>query len=115
MHSFVPISRNLGFLQVKKCHIFWEISHQHQRNFSIVCIMLFFAHIKSFILFFLYSFECTKRRHPQNEQNRSYTLGPLDLNPMDILRSVFTSRISSKFLLTAVWILLFNPLIYCQN
>ena len=49
-----------------------------------------------------------------NEQNRGSNLGPLNLNPMDIL-SVFTSTISSKFLLTAVWILFFNPLIYCQN
>ena len=37
-----------------------------------------------------------------NEQNRSSTLGPLDLNPMDILRNVFISRISSRFLLTTV-------------
>ena len=28
--------------------------------------------------------------YPQNEQNRSSTLRPLHLNPMDILRSVFT-------------------------
>ena len=38
----------------------------------------------------------------------SSTLGPLPLNPMDILRSVFTSRISSRFSLTAVWIIFFN-------
>ena len=38
----------------------------------------------------------------QNEQNRSYTSGPLDLNPMDILKNAFTSRIFSRFLLTAV-------------
>ena len=36
-----------------------------------------------------------QRHHPQNEQNRSSTLGPLDLNPMHILRSVFTSRITA--------------------
>ena len=28
--------------------------------------------------------------HPKNEQNRSSTLGPRHLNPMDILRNVFT-------------------------
>ena len=27
--------------------------------------------------------------HPKNEQNRSSTLGPRHLNPMDILRNVF--------------------------
>ena len=40
--------------------------------------------------------------HPKNEQNRSSTLGPRRLNPTEILRNVFTSRISSRFLLTAV-------------
>ena len=51
----------------------------------------------------------------KNEQNLSSTLGPWHLNPMDILMNVFTSRLSSRFLLTAVWILVFNPLIYCQK
>ena len=46
--------------------------------------------------------------HPKNEQNRSSTLVPWHSNPMDILRNVFTSRISPKFLLTAVGILFFN-------
>ena len=50
--SFVQISRNAGLLQVEKCVIFWEISHLQLRKFSIVCIMLSSAHIKSFILFF---------------------------------------------------------------
>ena len=72
--------------------------------------MLPSAHIKSCIYFSLSVPVVLKLRHPQNEQNRSSTLGPLDLNHMDILRSVFTSRISSRFLLTAVWILFFNPL-----
>ena len=57
--------------------------------------------------------------HPKNEQNRSSTLGPTlgprQLNPMDILRNVFTSGIFSRFLLTAVWISFYNSLIYCQN
>ena len=53
--------------------------------------------------------------HPKNEENCSSTLGPRHLNTMEILRNVFTSRISSRFLLTSVWILFFNPLIYCQN
>ena len=35
---------------------------------------------------------------PKNEQNSNSTLGPGQLNPMDILKNVFTSR----FLLTAV-------------
>ena len=30
----------------------------------------------------------------KNEQNRSYTLGPWDLNHMDILRDAFTTIIS---------------------
>ena len=42
-------------------------------------------------------------------------LGLRHLNPMDILRNVFTSGISSRFLLTAVWVLFYNPLKYCQN
>ena len=70
-------------------------------------IMLSYAHIKSLIYFSLSVPVVLKRRHPQNEQNRSYTLGRLDLNPMDILKNVFTSRISSRFLLTDVWILFF--------
>ena len=53
--------------------------------------------------------------HPKNEQNRGSTLRPRHLNPMDVLRNVFTSRISRRFLLTSVWILFFNTLIYCQN
>ena len=73
------------------------------------------AHIKTYIYFSLSVPVVLKRTHPQNKQNRSSTLGPLHLNPMDILRSVFTSRISSRILLTAVWILFFNPLIYRQN
>ena len=32
------------------------------------------------------------------------------LNPMDILRNVFTSRISSRFLLTVVWIYFLIPI-----
>ena len=42
-----------GLLQVEKCDIFWEISHIHWGNFSIVCIILSSAHIKSFIYFSL--------------------------------------------------------------
>ena len=53
--------------------------------------------------------------HPKNEQNPGSTLAPRHLNPMNILRNVFTSRICSRFLLTALWILLLKPLIYCQN
>ena len=102
-----------SFWRFKKCPIFWKISHQHQRNFSIVRIMLSSAHIKSFIYFSLSIPVVLKWRHPQNEQNRSSTLGPLHLNPMDILRSNFTrgftSRISSRFLVTAVWILFLIP------
>ena len=114
--KFCSNSRNLGFFcKFKKCVIFWEISHQHQRNFSIVCIILSSTHIKSFIYFSLSVPVVLKLMHPQNEQNRSSTSGPLHFNPMDILKNVFTSRIPSRFLLTAVWILLFNPLTYCQN
>ena len=51
----------------------------------------------------------------KNELSRSSTFGPWHLNPMDILRNVCTSRISSRSLLTAVWILFLDPLIYCQN
>ena len=36
----------------------------------------------------------------------------MNFNPIDILRNVFTSRLSSRFFLTAVWILFFNPVIY---
>ena len=48
--------------------------------------------------------------HPKTEQNRSSTLGPVG-----ILKDVCTSRVSSKYLLTTAWILVFNHLIYCQN
>ena len=37
--------------------------------------------------------------HPKHEQNRSSTLGPRHLNPMDILRNVLPQellRVSSK-------------------
>ena len=84
-------------------------------NFSIACIILSPAQIKSFIHFSLSVPAVLKCVHPKNEQNCRSTLGPLHLNPMDILRNVFISRISSRFLLTAVWILFFNRLIYCQN
>ena len=47
--------------------------------------------------------------HPKNVQNRSSTLGRLHLNPMHILRNVFTSRISSRSILTAVSNLFFSP------
>ena len=53
--------------------------------------------------------------HPKNEQNRGPTLGPRHLNPMDNLRNAFTTRISSRFLLTAVWIIFFNPFMYRLN
>ena len=63
--------------------------------------------MKSFIHFSLSVPVVLKLRHPENEQNRSSTLGPRHLNPMDISKNVFTLRISSRFLLTAVWILFF--------
>ena len=46
----------------------------------------------------------------ENEQNRTSSLGPRKLNHMDILRDVFTSRISSSFLLIAVGTLFINHL-----
>ena len=95
--------------------MFWGKNHLHLRNFSIVCIILSSAHIKSFSYLSLSVPAVLKCTYPKNEQNRSSTLGPLNLSPMDILRNVFTSRISSRFLLTAVWILFFNPVIYFQN
>ena len=67
------------------------------------------------LIIFLYRTGGTKMNASKNEQNRMSTSGPLHLNPMDILRNVFTSRISSRFVLTVVWILIFNPLIYCHN
>ena len=57
----------------------WDISHLHLRNFSIVCIVLSSAHIKCFIYFSL--------SVRQNRKNRSSTLGPGHLNPVDILRN----------------------------
>ena len=114
--SFVQISRKLGgFCKLQRCAIFWEISHLHLKNFRIVCIVLFSAHIKCIIYFSLSVPAVLKWTHPKNEQYRSSTLGPRHLNPMDILRNVFTSRTFSRFLLTAVWILFFNSLIYCQK
>ena len=52
---------------------------------------------------------------PKNEQNRNSTLGLWHLNPIDIMRHGFTSINSSRFLVTFVWILFLNPLIYFQN
>ena len=109
------------FWKLKKCPIFWKISHQHQKNFSIVCIMLSSAHIKSFIYFSLSIPVVLKWTHPQNEQNRSSTLGPLHLNSMDILRSVFTRGFYLKNLFKVPrkswmdYINGLNPLIYCHN
>ena len=40
-------------MQVEKYAIFWEISHLHLRNFSIVYIILSSTHIKRFIYFSL--------------------------------------------------------------
>ena len=71
-------------------------------NLDIVRIILSFAHIKSFIYFSLSVQVVLKSTHHKNEQNSSSTLGPLHLNPMDILRNVFTSKISSRLFLTAV-------------
>ena len=51
----------------------------------------------------------------KNEQSRTSTLGSRHLNPMDILKNVFTSRMSSRFLLTSVWIKFVNHLICRQN
>ena len=70
-----------------------------------------FCSLKMFYLFFVIRTGGNKPTW-KNEQNRSATLGPRNLNRLDILRDVFTSRISSGFLLTAVWILFFNLLIY---
>ena len=53
--------------------------------------------------------------HLKTKQNRNSTLRPQHLNPMDILKNVFESRVSSRYLLTTVWISFFNRLIYCQN
>ena len=36
--------------------------------------------------------------HPKNEQNRTSTLGPLHLNPMDILRNVLAEFLPQEFL-----------------
>ena len=52
-----------------------------------------------------------KRTHPKNEQNHSSTLRPQHLNLVDILRNVFTSKISSRFFLAAVWIVFYNLLV----
>ena len=53
-----------------------------------------------------------KWTHPKNEQNCSSTSEPRHLNPMDILRNVFTSRIFSRLLLTVVWVLFLIPFKY---
>ena len=74
-----------------------------------------FCSHKKFYLFFFISTGGTKMNPSKDEQKRSSAVGPRHLNPMHILRNVFTSRITSRFLLTAVWILLLNPSIYCQN
>ena len=51
--QIVQISRNLEFLQVEKCALFLEISHLRSKNFSVVYIILSFAHIEGFIYFSL--------------------------------------------------------------
>ena len=100
-------------MQIEKCAIFWEISHLRLRNVSIVCIILSSADIKCFIDVLLSVPVVLTGTHPKIEQDLNSTLGHWHLNPMDILRNVFTSRISSTFLLTAVRILFINPLKYC--
>ena len=81
--------------------------------------MLSSAHIKGFIYFSVSIPVVLKLTHPQNEQNRSSTLGPLHLNAMDILRSVFTRGFYLKNFFkvpsNSCMDLFFNPLIYCHN
>ena len=78
-------------------------------KFSIARIVLSSAHIKSVIYFSLSVPVVLKKTYPKNEQNRSSTLGLSHLNSMDILRHLFTSRISSRFFLTSVMDFI-NPL-----
>ena len=68
-------------------------------------------------MFYLFFFIRTGGTKPtwKNEHNRSSTLGPRNLNHMDILRDVFISRIFSRFLQTAVWILFFNLSIFVKS
>ena len=87
-------------------------SHLKLRNFSIICIIPSSGHRKGFIHFASVVPGVLKRKHHKTEQNRSSTSGPRYLNPMDILKNVFTSRVSSRCLLTTVCILYFNSLIY---
>ena len=55
---------------------------------------LYLLYTKRFNYFPLSAPGVLKRTHPKIEQIRSSTLGPLHSNPMDMLKSVFTSRIS---------------------
>ena len=84
-------------MQVEKFAIFWEISHLHLRNFSIVCIILSSAHIISVIYFSVSVPVVLTSAHPKNEQNRSATLGPRHLNPMNILRNVLSQEFPQGF------------------
>ena len=56
-------------------------------------------HIKSFIYSSLSVPAVLKRTHPKNGQNRSSTLGPRYLNPMDILKNVLPQEFLQGFFL----------------
>ena len=49
--------------------------------------------------------------HPESEQNRSSTLGPQHLNPIDIFLLKNFFKVSSNSCMDFI----FNPIIYCQN
>ena len=113
LFKFVEI---LGvFLQMEKCAIFWEIKHLNVILFSTECILLCSAHIKCLFYFSLFIPAALKWTDPKNEQNRSSSLGPWHLNLMDNLKNVFTSRIFSRFHVTAVRTIFLDPLISWQN
>ena len=103
------------FLQMEKCAIFWEIKHLNVILFSTECILLCSAHIKCLFYFSLFIPTALKWTDPKNVQNRSSSLGPWHLNLMDNLKNVFTSRIFSRFDVTAVRTIFLDPLISWQN
>ena len=74
-----------------------------------------FGSHKRFYLFFFIRTGSTNMKASENEKNRSSTLGPLHLNPMDILRNVLPQEFKVSSNKCMDFILFFNPLIYCQN
>ena len=98
MYSLIKTPGNLGMFYKLKNVLFFGIPGKKSATVNKLYALyhLLFAE-KSFIYFTLFVPGVLKRTHPKAELNRSSAVGPRNINPVDILKNLFISRVSSTF------------------